>query len=128
MKGLVLKDSNVIKKMDNTLPDGEKGTSLVVPASINKDGTISKTTSGVNQEEFDILRKYVKQTIKELSEDMLDGDISISPYKTKESSSCDFCSFSSICQFDSTFKDNSYRIINKKSQDEIINKMKGDVE
>ncbi|MEG0181586.1 MAG: helicase-exonuclease AddAB subunit AddB [Peptostreptococcaceae bacterium] len=128
MKGLVLKDSNIIRKMDNTLPEGEKATSLVVPASINKDGTISKTTSGVNQDEFNVLRKYVKHTIKELSEDMLDGNIGIAPYKTKESTSCDFCSFSSICQFDSTFKDNNYRIINKKSQDEIINKMRGDVE
>ena len=128
MKGLVLKDSNVIRKMDNTLPEGDKGTSLVVPASINKDGTISKTTSGVNQEEFNVLRKYVKHTIKELSKDMLDGNIGINPYKSKESTSCDFCSFSSICQFDSTFKDNNYRIINKKSQDEIINKMRGEVE
>ncbi|MDO7206568.1 hypothetical protein Q5M85_23230 [Paraclostridium bifermentans] len=42
MKGLVLKDGNIIRKMDNTLPEGEKATSLVIPASINKDGTISK--------------------------------------------------------------------------------------
>lgn len=128
MKGLVLKDSNIIRKMDNTLPDGEKGTSLVVPASINKDGTISKTTSGVSQDEFNVLRKYVKNTIKELSKDMLGGNIGIQPYKSKDSTSCDFCTFSSICQFDSTFKDNNYRIINKKSQDEIINKMRGEIE
>ncbi|WP_250673497.1 helicase-exonuclease AddAB subunit AddB [Paraclostridium ghonii] len=128
MKGLVLKDSNIIRKMDNTLPEGEKATSLVIPASINKDGTISKNTSGVNEEEFLILRKYVKHTIKELSKNMLEGYIGISPYKTKESTSCEFCSFATICQFDSTFKDNNYRIINKKSQDEIINKMRGEVE
>lgn len=128
MKGLVLKDSNIIRKMDNTLPEGEKATSLVIPASINKDGTISKNTSGVNEEEFSILRKYVKHTIKELSKNMLEGHIGIAPYKTKESTSCDFCSFATICLFDSTFKDNSYRIINKKSQDEIINKMRGEVE
>lgn len=128
MKGLVLKDSNIIRKMDNTLPEGEKATSLVIPASINKDGTISKNTSGVNEEEFSILRKYVKHTIKELSKNMLEGHIGISPYKTKESTSCEFCSFATICQFDSTFKDNNYRIINKKSQDEIIKKMRGEVE
>ncbi|MCB5942752.1 hypothetical protein LJB68_14595, partial [bacterium 210820-DFI.6.52] len=75
MKGLVLKDSNIIRKMDNTLPEGEKATSLVIPASINKDGTISKNTSGVNEEEFSILRKYVKHTIKELSKNMLEGHI-----------------------------------------------------
>lgn len=128
MKGLVLKDQNIIRKMDNTLPEGEKGTSLVVPASINKDGTISKNTSGVNADEFNVLRKYVKHTIKELSSDMLDGNIGITPYKSKESTSCDFCQFSSICQFDSTMKDNNYKIINKKDQDEIINKMRGEIE
>ena len=128
MKGLVLKDQNIIRKMDNTLPEGEKGTSSVIPASINKDGTISKNTSGVNADEFMVLRKYVKHTIKELSSDMLAGNIGISPYKSKESTSCDFCQYSSICQFDSTMKDNDYRIINKKDQDEIINKMRGEIE
>ena len=39
-----------------------------------------------------------------------------------------FCQYSSICQFDSTMKDNDYRIINKKDQDEIINKMRGEIE
>ena len=128
MKGLVLKDQNIIRKMDNTLPEGEKGTSSVIPASINKDGTISKNTSGVNADEFMVLRKYVKHTIKELSSDMLAGNIGISPYKSKESTSCDFCQYSSICQFDSTMKDNDYRVINKKDQDEIINKMRGEIE
>ena len=47
MKGLVLKDQNIIRKMDNTLPEGEKGTSSVIPASINKDGTISKIHQGL---------------------------------------------------------------------------------
>ena len=127
MKGLVLKDSYVIRQMDNTLPEGEKGTSLVVPASINKDGTVSKSTSGVNKDEFSILRKYVKHTIKELTNNMLDGEIKISPYKNKDNTSCDFCKFSNICLFDTAFKDNKYRIINKKSQDEIIEKMKGEI-
>ena len=63
-----------------------------------------------------VLRKYVKHTIKELSSDMLAGNIGISPYKSKESTSCDFCEYSSICQFDSTMKDNKYKIINKKDK------------
>ena len=82
----------------------------------------------VNADEFMVLRKYVKHTIKELSSDMLAGNIGISPYKSKESTSCDFCHYSSICQFDSTMKDNDYRVINKKDQDEIINKMRGEIE
>jgi ATP-dependent helicase/nuclease subunit B len=58
---------------------------------------------------------------------MLGGDISIAPYKNKDKNSCDFCNYSSICQFDTTLKDNKYKIINKKSDDEVINTMRGEV-
>ena len=56
---------------------------------------------------------------------MLDGDISIHPYKNKDKNSCTFCNYSGICQFDSSLKDNNYKIINKKSDDEIIEMMRG---
>ena len=41
-------------------------------------------TKGVSAEEFEIIRKYVKETIKNICEDMLDGNISIAPYKNKD--------------------------------------------
>ena len=62
-----------------------------------------------------------------LEADMLDGDISIHPYKNKDKNSCTFCNYSGICQFDSSLKDNRYKIINKKSDDEVIRMMKGEI-
>ena len=49
-------------------------------------------------------------------------------YKNKDKNSCEFCEYSSVCQFDSSLKDNNYKIINKKSDDEIIKMMKEEVE
>ena len=54
--------------------------------------------------------KNAKETIKDICEDMLDGNISIAPYKNKDKNSCEFCEYSSVCQFDSSLKDNNYKI------------------
>ncbi len=127
MQGLLIKDSDIIKQMDKSLASGERTTSLVIPANLNKDGTLGRYTKGVTNEEFEVIRKYVKNLIKDLCEDMLGGNISIAPYKNKDKNSCTFCNYSSICQFDTTLKDNKYKIINKKSDDEVINTMRGEV-
>ena len=57
---------------------------------------------------------------------MMSGNIHIGPYKNKNGTSCDFCSYSAICQFDTTVRDNKYRILNNKDNDEIIKLMKGE--
>ena len=125
MQGMVIKDSKILKEMDKSLDCGEKASSLVIPAAINKDGTVAKTTKGVTKEEFEIIRTYVKGLIKELCEDMLGGNIDIHPYKYKDKTPCTFCEYSAICQFDNALKDNSYKVINKKSDDDTIHMMRG---
>ena len=125
MSGMVIKDLKILRQMDEALDNGEKATSLVIPASVNKDGTISKNTKGVTKEEFDVVRKYVKGLIKDICEDMLGGNIDIHPYKEKDRNACTYCNYASVCQFDNTLKDNNYKLINKKTNDDIINMMKG---
>lgn len=126
MKGLIIKDAHIIKEMDKSLADGERKSSLVIPANLTKDGNIGKNTNGVTYEEFNVLRKYVKSTVKNICTEMMSGNIHIGPYKNKNGTSCDFCSYSAICQFDTTVRDNKYRILNNKDNDEIIKLMKGE--
>lgn len=114
MKGLLLKDAKIIREMDKDI----KGYSLIIPARINTDGSVGKS-SAVTLEQFDILREYVRETIVNLCEDMLSGDISIKPVKNTKYSCCEFCRFSAICQFDSSMKDNKYNYVNKKSEEEV---------
>ena len=117
-----------IKKMDKALYEEDVKSSLIVPAGLNKDGSLSKSTNSVTYQEFEVLRKYVKHEIKELCEGMLGGDISINPNKHKDRTSCDFCIYNSICQFDPTLKDNNYNIIKDKKNEEIIRMMAEEVE
>ena len=122
MKGLILADVKVIKMHDKYL---ETGTSKIVPASLNKSGEVSEgKTSGVNKEEFEILQKYIYKTIKEISKEILTGNISIKPYNKKGKKPCDYCSYKAICGFNPRLKGNCYNYIEKKSKDDIILKMR----
>ncbi|MEQ8154180.1 MAG: helicase-exonuclease AddAB subunit AddB [Clostridiaceae bacterium] len=120
MDGLVLKDPRIIKAMDN-----DAGLySVVIPAGIKKDGDISSTSSAATEEEFEILRDYVNYKIKELCEEMLSGNIKINPTKESTFAYCDFCDYSSVCQFDTGVKNNKYKTIKSKSKEQVWDDMK----
>lgn len=116
LKGLVLKDANIIKAMDNLI----SGYSDIISVRVNKDGSPSKNSSVADLEDFQLLRKYVRKLIVELCEEMLEGNISIKPYKKNNYTPCGFCDYSSICQFDTSIKGSQYRFINDKKDDEVL--------
>lgn len=123
LKGLVLKDAKVAKAMDRDI----EGYSLVIPAAFKKDGDFKSTSDVVTEEEFTLLREYVNRKMISLCEDMLCGDIKIEPTKQANRSYCEYCDFSSICQFDTSIKDNKYKIVGKKSRTEIWDNIRSDV-
>ncbi|KAJ52941.1 ATP-dependent helicase/nuclease subunit B [Clostridium tetanomorphum] len=124
MKGLLLADADIIKAMDKEI----KGFSDILPVRLNKDKSLSKSSSIATEEEFQLLRKYVRETIVNLCEEMLEGNIGIKPYKKKDNSTpCRFCEYSSICQFDTGVDGNNYRVINDKSDNEIWELIKNHV-
>lgn len=115
MKGLLLSDVKLIKKLDNTI----SGSSLVIPASLNKGDVIGKNSSVATMEQFRILRQYTKKLLKELSYEILRGSVPIKPTKDKSGTACRYCSYMPVCQFDGKMKDNTYRILYEKDKDEI---------
>ncbi|OCA99871.1 helicase-exonuclease AddAB subunit AddB [Clostridium beijerinckii] len=124
MKGLVLKDARVVKAMDKDID----GYSLVIPASFKADGSFKATSDVVTEEEFRILREYVNRKMIEICEEMLSGDIKIQPTKNSNIAHCEYCDFSSICQFDTEIKDNKYKIIINKSTNDIWNNIKKEID
>lgn len=128
MRGLLLKDAKIIKAMDNSIKDNKGGNSLIIPAQIIGDNEVGNNTSGATLEQFELLRKYIRKTVTSLCRYMLEGDISISPYKKDKYTPCQNCSFQSICQFDRSIKDNNYKYLNEKKQDEVWELMKREVE
>ena len=109
MKGLILADISVIKLMDNKL---QSGASDIVPVYISKDGTLSEKKSSVmSKENFDGLMTQVKETIKEISKEILKGKIDIKPYSYNKKTGCDYCKYKTICMFNTNIKGNEYNYI-----------------
>lgn len=117
LKGLILKDAKVVKAMDKDI----EGYSLIIPAAFKNDGEFKANSDVVTEEEFTLLREYVNKKMVELCEEMLSGEIKIQPTKRSNRTHCEYCDFSSICQFDTTIKDNNYKAIIKKSASDIWN-------
>ena len=122
MKGLILSDVDVIRLHDNTL---ETGTSKIIPATLSKSGEVTEgRTSGVTKEQFEILQEYIFNKLKDLSAEILEGEIKLNPYNKSGKTPCEFCSYKAICNFNPRLNGNSFNFIEKKSKNEIINKMK----
>ncbi|MEY7999086.1 helicase-exonuclease AddAB subunit AddB [Clostridium sp. Mt-5] len=124
MNGLLLNDPDLVKKMDR---DMEKS-SDIIPASVKKDGSLSKSKSSLaTVEQFQLLRKYVRDTIENLCEKMLEGNIEVTPYKNKNRSACSYCIYSAICQFDTSIRGNRYKIVRDKSDEEVWRDIENEV-
>lgn len=115
MKGLLLADVKLIREMDKTID----GSSLIVPATLNKGDVIGKNSSVATMEQFKILSRYVQQLLKDLSTEMFMGTATIRPVKSKEGTACSNCSYLPVCQFDTAMKENTYRLLVEKDKDEI---------
>lgn len=123
MNGLILADVKVVKMMDKKL---ESGNSNVVPAYIDKEGNLSKKSNAVTKEQFEDLQKYTAKIIKEISEEILSGNISLNPYyntKTKKTP-CEYCEYKSICGFKAGTYGNNYKYIGRKEKQEILDEIK----
>ncbi len=122
MKGLILADVRVAKMQDNNLMEGTS--SKIIPAYMDKTGTLSpKKSSIATKEEFEKLQKYVTNTIKEISEEILNGNIKLKPYYKNKKTPCEYCSYKNICGFNSGVFKTEYNFINKKQKEDIFKKL-----
>jgi len=118
MRGLLLADVKLIKQMDQNI----EGSSVIIPARINKGDTLGRS-SVASLQQFEILRTYVRKLLKGLCEEITNGNVSITPYKKKKLTSCTYCNYSAVCQFDTTLKENSYKRLDGFKDEEIWNRI-----
>ena len=126
MKGLIVADVKIIKLHDKNL---KSGTSKIVPAALTTSGEVNKKwTSGVDKEEFKVLQDYIYKTIKDISKEIMNGKIELKPYNKKGKTPCEYCTYKSICGFNTKNCDNNYNYIPKKTKDDVIFKMKKELQ
>ena len=122
MKGLILADVKVAKMQDNNLMPSTS--SKIIPAYMDKNGNLSPKKSNIaTKEEFEKLQKYVNNTIKEIAKEILNGNIQLKPYYKNKKTPCEYCIYKNMCGFNSEIFKTEYRFINKKSKEEVLNKI-----
>lgn len=89
-KGVVIEDTEIIKAMD---PTGK-----YMPVSFNKDGSLSKSSSTLQLDEFKLVFQYVKKKFSEMCKRIVNGDISPIPCNQDSNHlTCTWCDYKKIC-------------------------------
>lgn len=88
--GIVSDDTKVLASMDPT--------NSYMPFSINSNGTLSKKSSCLSDDDFKDVFKFIKSKIINMSKQLLDGCISKEPCAVNSSSvPCTYCDYKVIC-------------------------------
>lgn len=121
LDGFALEASNVLKHLDHLIFDN--GTSEIIDVKIKKDGMFSKDSKVMSLEAFEGLTQHVREKIKAIGESLEVGNVEIAPCKSGAFTSCQYCDYKSICQFDPHFEGNRYRQIKAYSNEEVLKKI-----
>ena len=115
LEGIMVGQERILRAMDDTIEP--KTTSTVLPLQQLKSGEIKKQGSSelLTADEFEDLCKVTIENVKAICTDIQSGRISIEPKREKGSSggwaktSCTYCSYKSICLFDTSFRSCRYK-------------------
>ncbi|MGI6552573.1 MAG: helicase-exonuclease AddAB subunit AddB [Bacillota bacterium] len=113
MRGIVLDDPHVIGLMG-----GAKSSDLI-PASLNRDGSLSKRSKALSRENWTLLQEFLRRRLARLSEEIFSGVTDIAPYRLGTETPCSHCSFTPFCCFDILLEGCRYRDL-AKEKDEVI--------
>src|SRR5699024_7293258 len=91
-KGRTVDNKEKIQLLDHNLSEG-KSTRLSV--SVNKDGSLRKSSSILTEQQLDSQVRYAESLIASAGRNMRDGYIAVSPGH----GACDYCDYRNICDY-----------------------------
>jgi ATP-dependent helicase/nuclease subunit B len=119
-----LLDGGRIDALDAKAP--EVGRSSVLSLYRKKDGSLGHvdSTDAAEPEAFDALLAHTRQKMGELADGVIDGDISVSPYRLRTFSPCQWCDMRTICRFE--FGDPGMRHLEALKRSGVFEKLEDD--
>jgi ATP-dependent helicase/nuclease subunit B len=103
--------------------DHEEKMSQVVNLEVTNRGAIGykNRSDGCESDEFNALLKHVQKTLALLGDQIIGGQINVTPYRIGQSSPCPTCEFRSVCRFDAAI--NSYRPLEPMKREQVLAKV-----
>ena len=127
MNGVMVDRDDVV----DAIAGPEPATSEVLPIRVKEEKdeegntvtvrTSLKSVALLNEEDFRRLVDEVNETVREMSEGIVQGRTDIAPRKNGQDAACKYCEYKDICKFDIRFADNRYtrvETIGKRRDDE----------
>ncbi|MCI9568993.1 MAG: ATP-dependent helicase [Lachnospiraceae bacterium] len=119
MNGLVNSNLEVIRHLDREI----ETESDVIPVAV-KNGIIQEAKSSVaGTARFVGLSGFVRGKLKDMGEEILDGNTSVNPYKQGQRTACDYCPYHSVCGFDLKTGGYSFRKLASMKPEEVWEKI-----
>ncbi len=122
--GVVNHSEEVLEHLEHHLT----GQSAVLPVARNKDGSLSKTSKTLGEEDFRVISTFAEQKMTQIGNAILAGEVSASPYEMDGREGCDFCPYRGICGFDETLPGYEYRHLKKIGKEEALANMRKETE
>ena len=128
-KGLINDKDEVVSSLDNS----GRADSDVIPLKLNKNGSFSKGSSVISEENMRLLTEYAEYKLKDISRSIIKGDISLNPIELRKSASstlmdsCAYCSYKTVCGFDKNMPGYRKELIEKQADEDIIAAMKNEL-
>ncbi len=120
LDGLVNESDEIYQAMDENIA----GKSKVIPVGFTKDGALTKASKTATSEEFAVISDYVNHIVKSLGKRIVAGEVAAKPYELKDKEGCGYCSYRSVCGYDSRIPGYEHRKLeNLKDTQMILDRM-----
>lgn len=116
VSGYLLADPRVLEAMDASLGTGQ---SDLLGLRLKKDGSLSKGAKVLTEEQFSLLRDYLRRKLEQTGERIIKGEISLSPYRRGKDTGCTYCAYKPVCHFDPSLPENRYQELPPLKQEEV---------
>ena len=123
--GVSNESDTVIRLLDEEL----KETSEVIRIKQKKDGSLDAKSQTVSEKTFRLMLDYTDHKMKQLMEEMRNGEIGAVPSMTEgeKADSCTFCAYKGICRRDSRIPGYDVRKLEKMPEEIIEEEMRNEV-
>lgn len=90
-----------------------------LPVTVNKDGSLSARSKVAADWQFEKLREFVNQKIREIKAQIEQGELEIAPYELGQKNGCEYCPYGAVCGFDKKIPGFEFRRLKQFSDEEI---------
>ncbi len=115
---------NASKDVIDLIEQPMDGVYTSIPVSFNKDGSLSKRSQVLTEEEFALITAFASHQAKETGKKILKGNIEVAPYELGDHTGCDYCPYHAVCGFDTQIPGYEYKTLSKLDKIDAMYKMR----